>query len=91
MVTGARVKPALSPPLRAEPAKPSPDSRSVALADLTLTTCRWPIGDPSDEGFRFCGVPASDPPYCNGHRRLAYHAARAPIISPANLNANNDE
>jgi hypothetical protein len=91
MVTGAQIKRALSLPLRAKPAKPSPGSRSVALADLTLTTCRWPIGDPSDEGFRFCGASASDPPYCNSHRRLAYHAARAPIIPPAKLNASNDE
>jgi GcrA cell cycle regulator len=89
-MTGGQVKPALSPPLSIKPPKPAPDSRFVALADLTLTTCRWPLGDPRDEGFRFCGA-ACDPPYCNSHRRLAYHATHAPIIPPAKLNASNDE
>ena len=23
--------------------------------DLTSTSCRWPIGDPKDEDFHFCG------------------------------------
>jgi hypothetical protein len=73
----ARELAGLSRPLRIEPGRPAPDSRFVALGDLTLTTCRWPLGDPRDEGFRFCGAPC-DPPYCISHRRLAYTHAQIP-------------
>ena len=27
----------------------------VRLIDLKLNTCRWPIGDPKDDDFHFCG------------------------------------
>jgi GcrA cell cycle regulator len=54
----------------------------LALAEepglATCTTlkahmCRWPIGDPDDPGFSFCGQPSEGSrPYCRGHARLAY-------------------
>jgi hypothetical protein len=65
----------LSPPLRIEPGRPN--SRLVALSDLTLTTCRWPIGDPHDEGFRFCGAPCVEN-YCTDHNRIAHRRAVQP-------------
>ena len=41
--------------------------------DLTSTSCRWPIGDPKDEDFHFCGKEAlPDKPYCAEHAEIAY-------------------
>ena len=35
--------------------------------------CRWPIGDPDEAGFSFCGQSVEGQrPYCHGHSRLAY-------------------
>jgi GcrA cell cycle regulator len=35
--------------------------------------CRWPIGDPSENEFHFCGhKPKSGSPYCEAHARKAY-------------------
>jgi GcrA cell cycle regulator len=77
-------------PVKAKAGAKPAQSPFVQLAELTATTCRWPLGSPTDNDFSYCGAPC-DPPYCNAHRRLAYHATRAPIIPPANLNASNDE
>ena len=40
---------------------------------LEARMCRWPIGDPDEQGFSFCGRSAEGSrPYCQGHSRLAY-------------------
>jgi GcrA cell cycle regulator len=40
---------------------------------LTAHMCRWPIGDPDDASFSFCGQTAEGGrPYCQGHARIAY-------------------
>lgn len=45
--------------------------------DLTSTSCRWPIGDPKDEDFHFCGEKAlPDKPYCAKHAAIAYVSAK---------------
>lgn len=45
----------------------------VTLMDLRESTCRWPLGDPAGQEFRFCGARSSaGVPYCDAHRRLAY-------------------
>jgi len=61
---------------------------AAALAILALgpASCRWPCGDPEDQGFRFCGGPVVAPPYCEFHRRAAYLAPRpqqAPVDGPS--------
>lgn len=44
-----------------------------SLVDLKERMCRWPIGDPQEPGFKFCGGPSVEGvPYCNHHARLAY-------------------
>lgn len=49
----------------------------VTLMDLKLTSCRWPIGDPKDADFHFCGKPAqTGKPYCPEHCKLAYISLR---------------
>jgi GcrA cell cycle regulator len=49
----------------------------VALLDLTEKLCRWPIGDPQESDFHFCGL-ASMPnlPYCEEHAAEAYQTPR---------------
>ena len=45
----------------------------VTLTDLTLHSCRWPIGDPKDKEFHFCGKEAIlGKPYCAEHIMVAY-------------------
>ncbi len=47
--------------------------RGVSLLELTDETCRWPIGDPGQPGFVFCGNrPLTVSPYCAHHARMAY-------------------
>lgn len=52
---------------------------SIATAALRYVVraggpaCKWPIGDPGDEDFHFCGVSAADGrPYCPQHCAIAY-------------------
>ncbi|PZR35510.1 GcrA family cell cycle regulator [Caulobacter segnis] len=52
----------------------------VDLAVLPRQACRWPIGDPKDAAFAWCGrpapmTPAGRSPYCEGHRLRAYRLA----------------
>ena len=50
-----------------------PTGTGITLFDLTDTNCHWPIGNPQDEDFRFCGADANSPrPYCGFHARMAY-------------------
>lgn len=43
------------------------------LVDLDNHTCRWPIGDPKDENFHFCGKKVRiGQTYCEEHAALAY-------------------
>lgn len=40
----------------------------VTVTDLEADMCRWPIGDPRDSDFHFCGHPsASGRSYCEHH------------------------
>ena len=50
-----------------------PMSRRLELTQLTERTCKWPIGDPLNDDFHFCGNESPDnSPYCTYHQRLAY-------------------
>ena len=53
---------------------PSPrPSRPVARANGKGPACLWPIGDPGDQDFHFCGEPAvPGKPYCDEHCARAY-------------------
>ena len=43
------------------------------LMDLKTSTCRWPIGEPTDEDFHFCGKQTvMGKPYCPDHCQIAY-------------------
>jgi GcrA cell cycle regulator len=46
---------------------------NIKLVDLDSHTCRWPIGDPRDDDFCFCGKKVrSGQTYCDEHSVMAY-------------------
>lgn len=50
--------------------------KGVKLIDLRDRMCRWPVGDPKDADFVFCGCDAVPGlPYCEDHARAAYQPA----------------
>ena len=51
----------------------APPSLNIPLVDLEPRHCRWPIGDPKQPDFAFCGhKPHPGLPYCCHHARIAY-------------------
>ncbi len=45
----------------------------TTILSLKEHMCRWPIGDPVDENFHFCGRRSpTGVPYCEHHARMAY-------------------
>lgn len=45
----------------------------VGVTDLDNHTCRWPIGDPKDDNFHFCGKKVRvGQTYCEEHSAVAY-------------------
>jgi GcrA cell cycle regulator len=70
------------PPARfVRPASPLPSPTPVAALMLPLrqlrdNQCRWPVGDPLEDGFGFCGCQkAPGVPYCAYHAAIAYNPA----------------
>ena len=46
---------------------------NAKLTDLDNHTCRWPLGDPKDDNFHFCGKKVrTGQTYCEEHSALAY-------------------
>lgn len=43
-----------------------------ALLALGPKQCRFPIGDPHDKDFKFCGETTTKQPYCPTHRAIAF-------------------
>lgn len=51
------------------------DGKGASILSLTDRMCKWPIGDPRDADFHFCGGSAAQGfPYCPEHCALAYQA-----------------
>ena len=50
-----------------------PMGQRCSILQLSESTCRWPIGDPSSADFFFCGGKSNEGlPYCSYHSRIAY-------------------
>lgn len=50
-----------------------PIGQRCTLLELNAETCRWPVGDPAQPDFFFCGGKAPEgSPYCDWHGRVAY-------------------
>lgn len=53
-----------------------PPPLRIDIWELKENSCRWPYGDPKDEGFHFCGRPKADlVSYCPHHCKLAFAPA----------------
>ncbi len=55
--------------------RPVSEGRSTGATILSLTDrmCKWPIGDPKDKDFHFCGrATHAHFPYCAEHAAIAY-------------------
>jgi GcrA cell cycle regulator len=70
------------PPPRPAPNE-EPAGERFGLADLTAIMCHFPLGDPREPGFGFCGAHKSPlVPYCDHHAALAYPSrARARYVA----------
>ncbi len=73
----SRAKPPELRVARVKPVRPQevppPAARMVSLMELRPNDCKWPIGDPAQEGFGFCGARQfASFPYCQHHVALAY-------------------
>ena len=44
----------------------------VSLHQLNDMTCRYPVGDPQEAGFAYCGRTCHGGPYCVAHAKLCY-------------------
>lgn len=54
-------------------------SATASLVSLTEHGCRWPIGDPDQPGFGFCGRLKAHGAYCSGHAPMATRRREAPL------------
>jgi GcrA cell cycle regulator len=60
------------------PALKRADGNFVTTLTLTSRTCKWPIGDPTDRNFHYCGRrPGSGRPYCDAHELRSYQPLRS--------------
>jgi GcrA cell cycle regulator len=49
------------------------DGKFATVLTINDRMCRWPIGDPAENEFHFCGRnPKAGSPYCEAHARKAY-------------------
>jgi GcrA cell cycle regulator len=56
--------------------KADQDRVRIPLIELQSGQCRWPIGDPRDANFGFCGDHSEDgSPYCAAHSQVAYQVS----------------
>jgi GcrA cell cycle regulator len=51
----------------------------VTTETLSGRTCKWPIGDPAEPAFHYCGhPPEAGSPYCDTHERRSYQSRGRP-------------
>jgi GcrA cell cycle regulator len=54
-----------------------PNGDMVTVLTVKDSMCKWPIGDPADNNFGFCGhASAEGSPYCAEHARVAFQPAK---------------
>ncbi|MEP6342073.1 MAG: GcrA family cell cycle regulator [Maricaulaceae bacterium] len=67
-------------------AKPLPNGEFATILTIRDHMCKWPIGDPGDNDFRFCGRRIKEgEPYCEGHCQVAYQPSRRRGEKPKSL------
>jgi GcrA cell cycle regulator len=53
-----------------------PTSLRVTLCELEPNMCKWVLGDPKEDSFRYCGARTNGVPYCPAHHALVYEPPR---------------
>ncbi|MEJ0060232.1 MAG: GcrA family cell cycle regulator [Terricaulis sp.] len=78
--TAPRLRPASTMPMvvipQLEPLR-FEDGKAANVLTLSESMCKFPIGDPTDADFAFCGRGSAGGPYCADHARLAYQPSQA--------------
>lgn len=76
-------RPKSPPPLPPTPPKTPPMkiTTQTELLKLSRSMCHWPIGDPREKDFCFCGKPTAKYPYCTHHRNIAHHRKSPPGLA----------
>jgi GcrA cell cycle regulator len=70
--------PVQRPTMSLEPPLVLENGAFVTLETVTDRTCRWPIGEPQDREFHFCGnAPKTGKPYCEAHCKIVYQPLAA--------------
>lgn len=52
------------------------DGEAATILTIRDSMCKWPIGDPVDPKFAFCGRKSEGGPYCKEHAKLAFQPAK---------------
>jgi len=52
------------------------DGEAATILTIRDSMCKWPIGDPADPKFAFCGRKSASGPYCSDHAELAFQPAK---------------
>ena len=69
----SHAKPVKEPAPVVEKAEPVVEETNIPLVKLDNHTCRWPLGDPRDDDFCFCGKRIkTGQTYCEEHAAIAY-------------------
>ena len=55
---------------------PVADGEVATILTLRDSMCKWPIGDPADPKFAFCGRKSDCGPYCSEHAKVAFQPQR---------------
>lgn len=58
------------------PPKTLADGEAATILTLRDSMCKWPIGDPADPKFAFCGRKSTCGPYCEEHAKVAFQPAK---------------
>ncbi|MEM6898920.1 MAG: GcrA family cell cycle regulator [Pseudomonadota bacterium] len=70
--------------LAALPPLPLKDGEAATILTIRDSMCKWPIGDPADPKFAFCGRKAECGPYCKEHAKVAFQPAKRRERKPNN-------
>ena len=74
MALSPMVTPAIEPKLQTVEEVVIPMTERVTIMELREAMCKWPLGDPMNSDFRYCGAkaPLGGAPYCTSHSQIAY-------------------
>lgn len=89
-----RTAPDFGPVMKYQPTTNEDDDHAIpvkqrkTIMDLTPTCCRWPIGDPREPGFFFCGATKAESAgsYCLEHTARAHNPAHTLLGQPTHGN-----